>query len=95
MLSLLLCVHLLTLWLDLGKSLDRREGESAYMIIHKLQSSGKKSDDAYLTTPVLTWAYLKITTLLSLLIDDSTNKNQTTHFTVLALLCWNKLPVRQ
>ena len=43
MLLLLSCMRLLGWGLDLGKSLDYREGESAHALIHKLQSFLKKA----------------------------------------------------
>ena len=48
---LLSSVHSLGLGLDLGNSLDRREGVSVRALIHELQSFKKKSDGSYLTTP--------------------------------------------
>ena len=40
-LLLLSCMHSLGLGLDLGNSLDRREGDSARAFIHELQSCRK------------------------------------------------------
>ena len=52
MLSLLSCVHSLGLGLDLGNSLNWREGESARMLIHESQSFEKKRRlIMYPTTP--------------------------------------------
>ena len=51
-LSLLSYVHFLGLGLDLGNSLDRKEGESAHALIHMSQSFRKKSDGSYSATPI-------------------------------------------
>ena len=50
MLLLLSCVYSQGLGLDLGNSLDQREGESTNMLIHESQSFRKKKRDcSYLT----------------------------------------------
>ena len=41
-LLLLSCMHLLGLGLDLGNSLDHREGETTRMLIHESQNFRKK-----------------------------------------------------
>ena len=46
-LSLLSYIHFLGLGLDLGNSLDRREGESARALIHESQSFQKKNATAH------------------------------------------------
>ena len=53
-LLLLSCVHTLVLGLDLGNSLDQREGESTQALINGSQSFRKKADSLYryLTTPI-------------------------------------------
>ena len=64
-LSLLSCVHSFRLGLDLGNSLDWREGKSARALIHESQSFRKKSDGSYLTTPEYFNSLMKDTKLLA------------------------------
>ena len=51
-LLLLLCVHSLGLGVDLGNSLDRREGESTRALIHGSESFQKKADSLYILNDI-------------------------------------------
>ena len=72
-LSLLLCVRSLEvgqLGINLGNNLDRREGESARVLLPGSQSFRKKAGSLYLTTPRLHYTTIQLSYCMSMSIME-------------------------